>query len=138
MRAYQAAVILLVAFAILTGIQTAVKTVDVSGMPDELQLVWDGVLYIFATSALTPLWVFIRNIYGYYENWANQKGEIEYEAKQFWATWLKYEEYVKALAALVIGLTMGTPLQPYAVYIAGGLAFLVDVIRKSLSDIAAV
>jgi len=133
-------VLLLVAFAVLTGIKFAVDTVDPSTIPSELRPIWDGVSYIFLTSAATPLFTFVRNIYGYAENYLGAKPEdralIQYEANLLWQTWLKYEQYIKGFTILTILLTRGTPLEPYAVYIAGSISFAVDLIRKSLADLA--
>jgi len=140
LRYYQAAAILLIVFAVLTAIQTAIASVDTTDLPSEFQTIWSGIVYVFTTSAATPLWVFIRNVYGYAENYLGtdplKREKLRYESSQLMATWMKYEAYIKAFTAMMLGLTVGTPLQPYAVYIAGGLAFLVDVIRKSLADIA--
>jgi len=134
-----AIVILLVAFAVLTGVQVAVQSVDVESIPAEYKQVWLGVIYIFSTSAVTPLWVFVRNIYGYLTNYygakPSERANIQYEANQLSATWLQYEGYIKGLTILMIALFTGTQLAPYAVYIAGASAFVLDLIRKSLADI---
>ena len=139
-NAYTAAVILLVVFGVLTGISVAIKTVDVSTLPVEMQGVWQGIVYVFTTSSVAPLFVFIRNIYGFYVNKYQLKPEqrtsLEYEANRLAATWIVYEGYIKALAVMFMAFTQGTPLEPYAVYIAGSSAFIVDLIRKSLFDIA--
>jgi len=138
LKYYQAAVVLLVAFAVLSGVQAAIATVDITTLPEDLQVIWRGVQYVFVTSWIAPLFVFIRNLYGYAENWlgADDRKEFKFKANQLLANWAKYEQYIKGLTILVIALTIDTPVQPYAPYVAGGLAFLLDVIRKSLSDIA--
>jgi len=140
LNAYTASVILLVVFGVLTWISLAIKTVDVTTIPVELQGVWQGIVYIFTTSAVVPLFTFIRNIYGFYVNKyqlkPNQRASLEYEAHRLTSTWLTYEGYIKAFSILVIAFTRGTPLESYAVYIAGTLAFIIDLIRKSLFDIA--
>lgn len=139
-NAAMATVILLVSFAVLMGVHTVVSTVDATTIAPEWQGVWAGLSYIFLTSAAAPLFAFIRNFYGYAENYLGAEPEkrasIKYEANKLWGTWLKYEGYIKAFAILIIALTKDTPLAPYAAYIAGSLAFIVDLIRKSLSDIA--
>lgn len=140
LNAYSATVILLVAFGVLTGISAIAKTVDISTIPVEMQGVWQGIIYIFTTSSVAPLFVFIRNIYGFYVNKYQlsplQRESLEYEANRLAATWLIYEGYIKAFTILVTAFTQGTPLEPYAVYIAGTASFIVDLIRKSLFDIA--
>lgn len=139
-NAYTAAVILLVVFGVLTGISLAIKTIDVSTLPVEFQGVWQGIVYVFTTSSVAPLFVFLRNVYGFYVNKYQLKPEqrtnLEYEANRLAATWLVYEGYIKAFAVMVLAFTQGTPLEPYAIYIAGSAAFIVDLIRKSLFDIA--
>jgi len=135
----RATVILLVAFAVLSGISAAIRMVDVAQLPQELQTVWQGLSYVFLTSAAAPLFVFIRNIYGYWENKVGtdpeKRAQVKYEASQLWSTWLKYEGYMKAISVFIIAFTDGTKLAPYAVYIAGAITFIVDLIRKSLSDL---
>jgi hypothetical protein len=137
---YSATVILLVAFAVLTWIKAAVETVDPTLLAPEVQLIWAGISYIFLTSSVAPLFTFIRNIYGFAENklGANEetRGQINYEANQLWGTWIKYEGYIKGIGILVLAFTQGTQLEPYAIYIAGTLTLVIDLIRKSLSDIA--
>ena len=137
---YSATVILLVAFGVLTGIKAAVDTVDPTLLSPEVQTIWAGISYIFLTSAAAPLFTFIRNIYGFAENKlgadSETRGQINYEANQLWGTWIRYEGYIKGFAILVLAFTQGTQLEPYAVYIAGTLALVIDLIRKSLSDIA--
>jgi hypothetical protein len=63
-----AIVILLVAFAVLSGIQAAVQTVDPATLPKEWQPIQQGVIYVFTTSAASILFTFIRNILGYAEH----------------------------------------------------------------------
>jgi hypothetical protein len=135
---YTAVAILLAAFAVLTGIKVAIGTVDATSLPPELKMIYDGINYICLTSAAAPLFVFIRNIYGFIENYlgSEQRSEVQYEARLLGETWIKYEEYIKAFTIMIIAVTEGTSLAPYAVYIAGSLAFMVDLIRKSLKDIA--
>jgi len=132
-------VILLVAFAVLSGISAAIRAVDITQIPETLQPVWHGIRYIFLTSAAAPLFVFIRNVYGHLENKygtdPEKRSQIEYEASQLWETWLKYEGYMKAISIFIIAFTQGTELAPYAVYIAGSISFIVDLIRKSISDL---
>jgi hypothetical protein len=107
-NAYTAAVILLVVFGALTGISLAIKTVDVSTIPVEMQGVWQGIVYIFTTSSVAPLFVFIRNVYGYYINKAQLKPEernlLQYEANRLAATWLTYECYIKGIMIMVVAL----------------------------------
>jgi len=137
----KATAILLIVCAVLTGISAAIRTVDVTQIPAELQPIWLLIVYIFTTSAAAPLFTFLRNFYGYMENKYETKPEerstIHYEASQLWGTWLKYEGYIKAFNIFIVAFTQGTPIEPYAVYIAGTLAFVVDLIRKSISDLKA-
>jgi hypothetical protein len=139
LNAASATVLLLVAFAVLTTVSTYVQSVDPATIPSELTLVWQGLTYIFLTSSAAPLWVFVRNIYGYLGNkygaTSTERANISYEANQFYGSWLKYEGYIKALAIMILAFAQGTPLEVYAVHIAGSIAFLVDVIGKKISDL---
>lgn len=135
-----AIVILLVAFAVLSGIQAAVQTVDPATLPKEWQPIWQGVIYVFTTSAASILFTFIRNILGYAENWfetsPENRSQIQYEAGKLAATWARYEVYIKGFTAAIQAYTAGTPLSQHAVYIAGAIGLIVDLIRKALKDIA--
>jgi len=135
-----AVVILLVAFAVLTGIQEAVKTVDSATIPQEWQTIWQGIKYVFTTSAACILFTFIRNILGYAENWfeasPEERRKLSYEAGQLGATWAKYEVYLKGYTAAILALTIGTPYQEYAVYIAGAAGLITDFITKAIKKIA--
>jgi hypothetical protein len=131
-----AVVILLVAFAVLSGIQAYVQSVDITSIPQEWQPLWQGISYVFTTSAATILFTFIRNILGYAENWfeANpaQRSQIKYEAGKLAATWAKYELYLKGYTAAILALTADTPYNQYAVYIAGAAGLLTDLITKAI------
>ena len=135
-----AVVILLVAFAVLSGIQACVQSVDITSIPTEWQPLWQGISYVFTTSAATALFTFIRNILGYAENWfetsPENRSKIQYEAGKLAATWARYEVYIKGFTAAIQAYTAGTPLNQHAVYIAGALGLIVDLIRKALKDIA--
>jgi len=134
-----AVVILLVAFAVLSGIQAAVQSVDPGTIPQEWQTLWQGIVYIFTTSRATILFIFIRNILGYAENWFDarpeERGQLKYEARKLGATWAKYEVYLKGYTAAILALTAGTPYNQYAVYIAGAAGLITDLITKAIKDI---
>lgn len=140
MKYTTAIVLLLVAFAVLSGIQMAVQSVDPATIPEEWQPLWSGIDYIFITSSGAVLFIFIRNILGYAENWfetePDARSKIKYEAGKLGATWVKYETMIKAYTAAVIAFTIGTPIQSYAVYIAGALALVTDLITKAIKDLA--
>jgi hypothetical protein len=131
-----AIVILLVVFAVLSGIQAYVQSVDITTVPQEWQPLWQGISYVFTTSAATILFTFIRNILGYAENWfeasPTQRSTMKYEAGKLAATWAKYELYLKGYTAAILALTAGTPYNQYAVYIAGALGLLTDLITKAI------
>jgi len=140
MRYYQAIIILLVAFAVLSGIQAAVQAVDISTLPPEWQPLWQGISYVFTTSAATVLFTFIRNILGFAENYfeadKNKRTLLHYEAGKLAATWMKYEVYLKGYTAAIQALTTGTPYYQHAVYIAGAIGLLTDLITKAIKDLA--
>jgi len=140
MRYYQAIVLLLVACAVLSGIQLYVQSVDPSAVPEELRWLWSGIQFVFTTSAVAPLFTFIRNILGYAENWfeANpeERRQMSYEAGKLAATWTKYETLIKGYSAAALVLTTGTPIAPYAVYVAGAAALATDLATKAIKDLA--
>lgn len=136
MRYYQAIVLLLAAFAVLGGIQLYVQNVDPAVIPEEWLPLWQGIDYVFVTSAASILFVFIRNIFGYAENWfETDSPSFKYEAKQLGATWTKYELYLKGFTAAILAITTGTPYQQYAVYIAGAIGIIVDLITKAIKSL---
>lgn len=140
LKYYQAIIVLLVAFAVLSGIQLAVQSIDPETVSPEWQPLWRGIVYLFATSAATPLFTFIRNIYGYIENWfeaePGERKELQYEAGKLAATWAKYEALIKGYSAAIIAFTIGTPMEPYAIYIAGAASLVTDLITKAIKDLA--
>jgi len=134
---YFAVVLLLVLAGVFGGVSVVIGTINTDGMPDFIVVFVNGLKYVFLTSAVAPLFVMIRNVYGYFTNKAaNPNSEMQYEGAKLLKTWLIYEGYIKGLAILIVSLTSGTEYQRYAYLIAGSLAFIVDLIRKSLSDIA--
>jgi len=139
MRYYQAIVLLLVACAVLSAIQLAVQSYA-STVPEEFQGLWAGILYVFTTSAAAPLFTFIRNILGYAENWfearPEERRQLSYEAGKLAATWTKYETLIKGYTAAALVLTTGTPIAPYAVYVAGAAALATDLVTKAIKDLA--
>lgn len=138
MRYYQAVVILLVALALVMGIQTAVQTVDVATLPEEFQGLWNAIVYIFTTEKAIILFVFLRNILGYLENWfeAEDKEQIKYEAGLLGATWAKYQVYIGGFTVAITMLTTGTPYQQHAAYIAGAVGLLVDFVTRAITKLA--
>lgn len=141
MRLYQAVVVLLVAASVLTAIQYYVQSIDPETIPEEWNEVWGCLVYIFATSAATPLWTFIRNVYGYAENWLDKDpkaaSHIEFESRQLWSTYIKYDGYIKGLTVMMMMFLVDTPLAPYAAIVGGAAAFVVDLIRKAFKDLGA-
>jgi len=140
MRYYQAIVALLVALAVLGGIQVWVQSVDASTLPPEVLPLWGAIAYIFTTQAATPFYTFLRNVLGYAENWfgANpeEREQMSYEAGKLGETLARFEVYLLGYTAAIQALTMGTPLQKYAAWIAGALGLVTDLMRKSLKDLS--
>jgi len=132
--------LLLASAAVLVGVQVAVQSVDPALIDPDLQGIWALIVYIFTTSSMTPFWTFIRNIYGFAENWFEANPEdrknIQYESQQLFSTYIKYEGYIKAFGVVSLALTANTPLAPYATLLAGAMAFITDLIRKSLADLS--
>lgn len=136
---YMAIVVILIAFSVLTGIQYAVQTVDASKVAPEWQTLWHGIVYVFTTSAATPLFTFLRNLLGYAENWfeanPDKRAQMHYEAGKLGATWTKFQVYIMGFTAAIQALTIGTPLQQHAVYIAGAIGIVIDLIVKAINDL---
>jgi len=139
LRLYQAIIVLLVALAVLAGIQVAVQSVDVATLPPEWQGLWAGIVFIFTTSAAAPMFTFLRNVLGYAENWfeANPEArkEMHYEAGKLGATWAKYELLIKTYTGALTYLLSGTPYSQYAVYISGAASVLTDLVLKAINDL---
>lgn len=139
MKLTEAIVILLVAFAVLSAVQTALQTVDVSTIPQELVWVYNALTYVFTTSAGTMLFTFARNIFGYVENYfessTSERQALKYEARKLGATWAKYQAMIMSFTAAIQAFSVGTPYEQAAVYIAGATAFILDVVTKKLADI---
>ena len=134
---YFAVVLLLVLAGVFGGVSLVVGTINTDGLPDFLVIFVNGLKYVFLTSAAAPLFVIVRNVYGYFTNKAaNPNSQIEYEGAKLLQTWLVYEGYIKGIGILVVTFAAGTKYAPYSYMISGALAFIVDLIRKSLSDIA--
>jgi hypothetical protein len=141
-RFYQAAAILLVVFAVISGItQFVLKPLDVSGAPSEFQYVYFGLVYIFSASSVAPLFTMIRNLLGYLENYfeadPEKRSTMKFERAQLAATWVKYEAYINGAAIFIVAFTAGTALAPYAYYMAGTVAFVIDLVRKAFKDAGA-
>jgi hypothetical protein len=134
---YLAVVLLLVLAGVFGGISLIVGTINTDGMPDFIVVFVNGLKYVFLTSAVAPFFVMIRNVYGYFTNKAaNPNSEMQYEGAKLLKTWLIYEGYIKGIGILVVTFAAGTKYAPYSYMISGSLAFIVDLVRKSLSDIA--
>jgi len=135
----QAMAVLLVAFAALGSVGTLLSTIDTSSMPWELANIVKILQYVFLTSSVAPVFTFFRNFYGYFNNKVKAAADgntVNYEASKLLQTWLTMEGYTKAFSIAIVALTLNTPVGPYAYWIAGALAFMVDLIRKSLAEIA--
>lgn len=131
-------VILLVAFAVLGGVAVAIQQIKLApDTPDQIVLLYNGLIYIFTSSSVAPLFVMVRNIYGYLVNkYTPGSQPIQYEGKRLLQTWLTYEGYMKGTSIFIVAATQGTPYAPFAYYISGSISFVIDLIRNSLSDIA--
>lgn len=134
---YLAIVLLLVMAGVFGGISVAVGTINTNGLPDWIIFVVNGIRYVFLTSAVAPFFIMIRNVYGYFGNKAKYpNSEIQYEGAKLLETWLTYEGYIKGIGIFIVAITAGTTYQIYAYPIAGAASFVIDLIRKSLSEIA--
>lgn len=137
---YQAIVVLFVALAVLSGIQALIATVDPATIDPELQPLWTGIAYVFTTSGATVLFTILRNVLGYGYTWfeadPNRRSQITYEVGQLAATWLRFELYLKGFTAAVMAFSAGTPYEQYAVYIAGAIGLLIDIVRSTFAKLA--
>jgi hypothetical protein len=141
-RFYQAAALLLVVFAVISGItQFVLKPIDVSGAPPEFQYIYLGLVYVFSASSVAPLFTMIRNLLGYLENYFEADPErrscMQFEKAQLAATWVKYEAYINGVAIFIVAITTGTQLAPFAYYMAGTAVFIIDLVRKAFKDVGA-
>lgn len=132
----KATVLLILVAAGLSLVSVAINQIDMTTLPAGVPEIVQVIQYIFASSAIAPLFVIIRNAYGYWSKVPGNRESIQYEAAQLWQTWIRYEEYIKGAAVLIVVLTKGTKFEPYAYLISGSVAFFIDLIRKSLSEIA--
>ena len=131
-------VILFVAFGVLGGVAVGLTQIQLApDTPEYIVLVYNGLIYIFTSSSVAPLFVMIRNVYGYLKNKYTPGNEpIQYEGKQLLTTWLTYEGYMKGFSIFILAFAQGTPYAPYAYYMSGSLAFIVDLVRSSIEDVA--
>ena len=132
----KAILLLLIVLAVLTGASYAIQQINPAELPQDplTQNLYQGLVYVFVTSASTPLWVFLRNVYGYLGHKYGDDPGVNYEAKQFTQTYIIYEGYIKGYTVLAMTLFQGTPVQPYVAMVAGGFAFVTDLIRSSIKD----
>ena len=137
---YTVTVILIVIAGVLTAIAGIIQTVDIKTLPPEIQPAWTTIVYVFTTSAAAPLFTVITNIFGFYENKyqapANVRDNIQYEANQMVATYLRFEAYIKGITIMVMATFQGTPYANYAVYVAGSAGFIIDAVRRTLMKLA--
>jgi len=137
---YTVTVILIVVAAVLTAIAGAIQVVDITTLPPEIQPYWTAIVYVFTTSAATPLFAFLTNVFGYFENKyqtpSAMRDSVQYEANQVVATYLRFEGYLKGFTIFAMAAFQGTPYQNYAVYIAGSAAFIFDAGRRTLLKLA--
>jgi len=137
----QAVVILAAALSVLVGAQAAVAAVDASALPSELVPFWQGVVYVFSAGVGVVVFTFLRNILGYVENkfeaaTPEDKAKIQYEASQLGATATKFSLYIYGFTAGIQTIFVGTPYAQYAVYVAGGIGIMFDLVLKSIENIA--
>lgn len=135
-----AILVVLVLGAVLGAIAMAIQAIDPKTIPSELQPVWTVIVFVFTTSAATPLFTGLRNIYGYWNNKygvpSNVRDSVQYEANQFVATYVRLEGYIKGINLFLVSLTQNTPLAIYTAYISGSAAFILDVIIRTAQGLA--
>jgi hypothetical protein len=137
---WQAIVILLMALSVLAGLQALVSMVDPSALPKEFQTIWQDLVYIFGSGLGVVIFTFLRNILGFVENKleANDatRDKIHYEANLLGATATKFALYIYGFTAAIQILFAGTVYQQYAVYIAGAIGIILDLILKAIGNLA--
>lgn len=137
---YSVLIALIVLAAVLTAISATVQTIDVNTVDPAIQPAWKALVFVFTTSAVTPLFTLVANLYGYVTNKleapSDQRDGIQYQANLVLATYLKIDGYTKGISAFVIALTVGTPMAPYAVYAAGAAAFVLDIAVRTVKKLA--
>jgi len=137
---YSVIIVLIVLAAVLAAISTAVKSIDVNTLDPAIQPYWQVIVYVFTTSAVTPLFTLVANIYGYVTNKLEEpsatRDSIEYQANLVLATYLKLDGYIKGISLLAITAFQGTPYANYAVYVAGAAAFILDIAVRTVKNLA--
>ena len=133
---YKKVIILLLFIAgVLSGISATVQTVDVSTIPQEWQVAWGLIVYIFATGAGGTAFTFLRNILGYAYTYFEQNGKIQYDKNKLYATWARFEFYMLTISQFIQVATAGTKYAPYAITIAGTISVLIDLGLRSLNNL---
>lgn len=134
----KAVLLLAILLAALASVSYGLQQVNPAEIPQDpvTQSLFQGLLYVFTTSTTTPLWVFVRNVYGYLAHRYGGDPDVKYEGKQLAKTYIVYEGYIKGYTALALTLAQGTSMQPYVTMLAGCFAFVTDLVRSSLADIA--
>ena len=135
----KAILVLMVLLGTLSGVSYALQLAYPSDVPRDpvTQAFVNGLIIVFVTSANTPLWVFVRNVYGYLAHKYGDDPDVEYEASKFTATYIRFEGMIKGYTGLALLLFAGTPVHPYAAMIAGSFAFVTDLVRSMLENIGA-
>lgn len=132
---YQAIAILLLVAGVLGGVTIAVN--ELLPAPAYPQYLWpfiDGLKYVFTTSAIAPFFVMIINVFGYFTNKVRDK-QIAYEAGKLAETWLIYEGIFKGAAPFILVFLQSTSWSAYSYWIAGSIAFVLNLITKTLLDL---
>ena len=133
---YQAIAILLLVAGVLGGVTVAVhELLPAPAYPEYLWPFIDGLKYVFTTSAIAPFFVMVINVFGYFKNKVGNK-QIEYEAGKLAETWLIYEGIFKGAAPFIVILLQGTPWSAYSYWIAGSIAFVLNLVTKTVLDLA--
>jgi hypothetical protein len=93
----------------------------------------------FLTSAFgVAIFGLLRTIEGFLENLLTGNTNTQFEAKQLAATLGRFTVYIYPLTAAIQSFAIGTPYEQTAVYIAGAIAIVVDVIIVKLGNLSTV
>jgi NAD/NADP transhydrogenase beta subunit len=126
-----ATIIFLLAIGIVLGIDSWVKTVDVSAIPEIFQPIVSIIQRFFGFASVSFTLAYLRNILGYVRNWVilRKTQAVEYQLDRYYNTLLYYFGcFTVALAALP---------EPYNA-LGAALVFVVDIFTAEYKKIKGV
>jgi len=119
--------------AVFVAIRTYVLTIEV---PTEDGTIAEVTLILQHVFTLTPVAVFFgvaRNLQGYLFNfWQERPESVDYEIKQYYTTWLKFEAGVLLAVPIIEAFA---PAIPNIAIVVGCVLFVVDIVRSYFNQL---